>query len=54
MFSRRWTELSCVSLRDQHNEERRNSVQVEDKPSQRDHELEACHSYGVHGYMKIF
>ena len=33
--------------------ERRNEVQVQDEPSRRDHMLEACHPYGVHGDVKI-
>ena len=43
----------CTS-RHQHDKERRNEVQVQDEPSQKDHMLEACHPYGDHGYVNIF
>ena len=49
----RWSDISCVPSRHQHDKERRNDVQVQDEPSRRDHMLEACHPYGVHGYVKI-
>jgi hypothetical protein len=31
----------------------RNGVKVQAEPFRRDHELEACHTYFDHGYMKI-
>ena len=49
----RWSDISWVPSRHQHNKERRNEVQVQDEPSRRDHMLEACHPYGDHGYVKI-
>ena len=47
------SDISCVPSRHQHDKERRNEVQVQDKPSWRDHMIEACHPYGDHGYVKI-
>ena len=47
------SDISCVPSRHQHDKERRNEVQGQDEPSQRDHMLEACHPYGDHGYVKI-
>ena len=52
-WRRRLSDLSCVSSRHQHNEERRNGVQVQDETCWRDHMLEACLSYGDHGYVKM-
>ena len=42
-----------VPSRHQHDKERRNDVQGQDEPSQRDHILKTCHPYGDHGYVKI-
>ena len=49
----RWRDISCVPSRHQYDKERRNEVQGQDEPSQRDHMLEAFHPYGDHGYVKI-
>jgi aromatic ring hydroxylase len=42
-----------VSSKHQQDEERKNKVQVQDHPSQKNHMLEACHLYDVHEYVKI-